>query len=149
MHYLGFHVMPDWRNMERDDTYELCLLLNMSLGKNSNHKRLGLYYLVSSFIFGISGSLLSVLMRLELYTSGNRIISPENQNFYNVLITLHGLLMIFFLVMPGLFGGFGNYFVVLFQGSSEVIFPRVNTFSLSLILSLRNVSQKLLQEYKL
>jgi heme/copper-type cytochrome/quinol oxidase subunit 1 len=39
-------------------------------------------------------------MRIELYSSGNRIISPENQNFYNVSITLHGLLMIFFLVMP-------------------------------------------------
>ena len=43
-------------------------------------------------------------MRVELYSSGNRIIAPENQNFYNVSITMHGLLMIFFLVMPGLFG---------------------------------------------
>merc|ERR1712214_258631 len=73
-------------------------------------------------------------MRIELYSSGNRIISPENQNFYNVSITLHGLLMIFFLVMPGLFGGFGNYFVVIFQGSPEVVYPRVNNFSI-LILS--------------
>merc|ERR1711862_409701 len=77
----------------------------------------------------------SVLMRIELYSSGNRIISPENQNFYNVIITLHGLLMIFFLVMPGLFGGFGNYFVPIFQGSPEVVYPRVNNFSI-LILSL-------------
>merc|ERR1712141_308153 len=71
----------------------------------------------------------------ELYSSGNRIISPENQNFYNVSITLHGLLMIFFLVMPGLFGGFGNYFLIIFQGSPEVVYPRVNNFSI-LILSL-------------
>ena len=49
-----------------------------------------------------------VLIRIELYSSGNRIISPENQNFYNISITLHGFLMIFFLVMPGLFGGIGN-----------------------------------------
>merc|ERR1719253_1420825 len=76
-----------------------------SLVKNCNHKGLGIYYLLSSFIFGISGTLVSVLMRIELYSSGNRIISPENQNFYNVSISLHGLLMIFFLVMPGLFGG--------------------------------------------
>merc|ERR1712117_333158 len=101
----------------------------LSLVKNCNHKGLGIYYLLSAFIFGISGTLVSVLIRIELYSSGNRIISPENQNFYNVSITLHGLLMIFFLVMPGLFGGFGNYFVVIFQGSPEVVYPRVNNFS--------------------
>merc|ERR1712204_67803 len=67
------------------------------------------------------------------YSSGNRIISPENQNFYNVSITLRGLLMIFFLVMPGLFGGFGNYFVVIFQGSPEVVYPRVNNFSILIL----------------
>ena len=89
----------------------------VSLVKNCNHKGLGIYYLLSAFIFGISGTLISVLIRIELYSSGNRIISPENQNFYNISITLHGFLMIFFLVMPGLFGGFGNYFVVIFQGS--------------------------------
>ena len=82
----------------------------LSLVKICNHKRLGIYYLLSAFIFGISGTLISVLIRIELYSSGNRIISPENQNFYNISITLHGFLMIFFLVMPGLFGGFGNYF---------------------------------------
>merc|ERR1712195_297295 len=64
---------------------------------------------------------------------GNRIISPENQNFYNVSITLHGLLMIFFLVMPGLFGGFGNYFAPVFQGSPEVVYPRVNNFSILIL----------------
>ena len=85
-----------------------------SLVKNCNHKGLGIYYLLSAFIFGISGTLISVLIRIELYSSGNRIISPENQNFYNISITLHGFLMIFFLVMPGLFGGFGNYFVFFF-----------------------------------
>ena len=83
----------------------------LSLLKNCNHKGLGIYYLLSAFIFGISGTLISVLIRIELYSSGNRIISPENQNFYNISITLHGFLMIFFLVMPALFGGFGNDFV--------------------------------------
>merc|ERR1719386_205317 len=102
----------------------------LSLVKNCNHKRLGIYYLFSAFIFGISGTLISVLMRIELYSSGNRIISPENQNFYNVSITLHGILMIFFLVMPALFGGFGNYFAPIFQGSPEVVYPRVNNFSI-------------------
>ena len=106
----------------------------LSLLKNCNHKGLGIYYLLSSFIFGISGTLISVLIRIELYSSGNRIISPENQNFYNINITLHGFLMIFFLVMPGLFGGFGNYFVPIFQGSPEVVYPRVNNFSILILL---------------
>merc|ERR1712007_372762 len=105
----------------------------LSLLKNCNHKRLGIYYLLSAFIFGISGTLISVLMRIELYSSGNRIISPENQNFYNVSITLHGLLMIFFLVMPGLFGGFGNYFAPIFRGSPEVVYPRVNNLSILIL----------------
>merc|ERR1712157_187933 len=104
-----------------------------SLVKNCNHKGLGIYYLLSAFIFGISGTLISVLIRIELYSSGNRIISPENQNFYNVSITLHGLLMIFFLVMPGFFGGFGNYFVPIFQGSPEVVYPRANNFSILIL----------------
>merc|ERR1712084_175583 len=105
----------------------------LSLVKNCNHKRLGIYYLLSAFIFGISGTLISVLIRIELYSSGNRIISPENQNFYNISITLHGFLMIFFLVMPGLFGGFGNYFAPIFQDSPEVVYPRVNNFSILIL----------------
>merc|ERR1712119_142018 len=109
------------------------LLTFGSLVKNCNHKRLGIYYLLSAFIFGISGTLISVLIRIELYSTGNRIISPENQNFYNISITLHGLIMIFFLVMPGLFGCFGNYFAPIFQGSPEVVYPRVNNFSILIL----------------
>merc|ERR1712099_206814 len=123
------------RRVHGDRSLNLQRIFFLSLLKNCNHKRLGIYYLLSAFIFGISGTLVSVLMRIELYSSGNRIISPENQNFYNVSITLHGLFMIFFLVMPGLFGGFGNYFVPVFLGSPEVVYPRVNNFSI-LILSL-------------
>merc|ERR1712187_797309 len=82
------------------------------------------------------------------YSSGNRIISPENQNFYNICVTLHGLLMIFFLVMPGLFGGFGNYFVPVFQGSPEVVYPRVNNLSiLILFLSYFFVILSLISEF--
>merc|ERR1711978_774080 len=120
----------------------------LSLVKNCNHKGLGIYYLLSAFIFGISGTLISILIRIELYSSGNRIISPENQNFYNVSMTLHGLLMIFFLVMPGLFGGFGKYFAPIFQGSPEVVYPRVNNFSiLVLFLSYLFVILSLISEF--
>ena len=101
--------------------------------KNCNNKRLGIYYLLSAFIFGISGILISLIIRIELYSSANRIISPENQNFYNISITLHGIIMIFFLVIPGLFGGFGNYLLPIFQGSPEVVYPRINNFSILIL----------------
>merc|ERR1739838_561906 len=116
-----------------DRSLNLQRIFFLSLLKNCNHKRLGIYYLLSAFIFGVSGTLVSVLIRIELYSSGNRIISPENQNFYNVSVTLHGLLMIFFLVMPGLFGGIGNYFVPIFQGSPEVVYPRINNLSILIL----------------
>ena len=102
----------------------------ISLIKNYNHKGLGIYYLLLVFIFNISSLIISILIRIELYSSGNRIISTENQNFYNINITLHGIIMIFFLIMPGLFGGFGNYFIFIFIGSPEVIYPRINNISL-------------------
>merc|ERR1711988_1906733 len=66
----------------------------------------------------------------------------------NISITLHGLLMIFFLVMPGLFGGFGNYFAPILQGSPEVVYPRVNNFSiLVLFLSYLLVILSLISEF--
>lgn len=98
-----------------------------------NHKILGLYYIWFSIILGVFGTLCSFLMRLELYSSGSRIIPNENLNFYNLLITLHGLIMIFFFAMPSLFGGFGNYFLPIFNGACEVAFPRINNFSLLLV----------------
>merc|ERR1712224_511702 len=61
----------------------------LSLVKNCNHKGLGIYYLLSAFIFGISGTLISVLIRIEIYSTGNEIISPENQNFYNFSYYFH------------------------------------------------------------
>lgn len=100
---------------------------------NCNHKTLGLYYLWFSLIFGIFGTVCSILIRLELYSSGLRTIAPENQNFYNLTFTLHGLMMIFFNVQPGLFGGFGNYFVPVLNAAPEVAFPRINSISLLLL----------------
>ena len=88
-----------------------CKSLVVSLSiycKSCNHKRLGCYYLLVSLYTGFQGTYISIIMRIELDSSGIRIIPSETQNIYNLSITLHGLLMIFFLVMPGLFGGFGN-----------------------------------------
>ena len=93
---------------------------------------------MSALIFGISGTLISVCLRIELYSSGYKIISSESQNFYSISVTLHGFRMIFFLIMPGLFGGFGNYFVPIFQGSPEAVYPTVNMCFI-LVLSLSSI----------
>ena len=79
---------------------------------------------------GITGSGYSVVLRLELYGTGSRVISTGNQYFYNLVYTVHGLVMIFYLVMPVLYGGIGNYMVPVYQGTSEVGFPRTNGSSL-------------------
>ena len=104
--------------------------MNSSILTAANHKELGIYYVWFAFLFSIVGTLLSVLIRLELSSSGLRVVALENQNFYNLAFTLHGAIMIFFVVMPGLFGGYGNYFLPIYLGASEVAFPRVNCVSL-------------------
>nr|AZJ51336.1 cytochrome c oxidase subunit I [Hepatozoon canis]QBH61299.1 cytochrome c oxidase subunit I [Hepatozoon canis] len=98
-----------------------------------NHKTLGLYYIWFSFLFGLFGMLCSAIMRIELYTSGTRILCSENIGIYNLIITLHGVVMIFFSVQPSLFGGFGNYFVPIMCGAPEVAFPRINSISLLIL----------------
>ena len=111
---------------------EILFLGGYTITVNCNHKILGIYYLSLSLIFGFSGTIYSYFIRCELYSSGNRIINTENQNFYNSIFTLHGLLMIFFLVMPAIYGGFGNYFIPGLVPAPEVGFPRINLFSLFL-----------------
>jgi heme/copper-type cytochrome/quinol oxidase subunit 1 len=101
--------------------------------RTCNHKKIGLYYLLAAFLFGISATILSILMRSELDTSANRIITTENMNIYNLTITLHGLLMIFFLVMPAVYGSLGNIFMPVILGASEVVYPRVNNISVIII----------------
>ena len=98
-----------------------------------NHKTLELYYTCTSPIAGIAGSIYSGVLRLELYGSGGRVISTENQYFYNLVFTLHGILMIFYLVLPVLYGGFGNYIIPVHSGTGEVGFPRANAGSLLLL----------------
>lgn len=92
-----------------------------------DHKKIGILYLVSASIFSIFGVGTSILIRLELLYPGHYVFS--NFNNYNILITSHGLLMIFFLVMPILIGAFGNLVLPLQLGTSDMAFPRLNLLS--------------------
>lgn len=120
----------------------------ISLVSTTNHKRIGLYYLLTGAYIAILGIILSIIIRVELYCPDNNIINMSNVSFYNYTITNHGLLMLLFIVMPILFGSYGNYLLVLTVGLIDIIFPRINNFGwLLLILAYVLIQFGILTEY--
>ena len=110
---------------------------------STNHKDIGILYLFVSAAVGLIAVVLTLFMRIELMEPGVQHMCMEgfrffadpgqectpNGHFWNVLITYHGVLMMFFVVIPALFGGFGNYFMPLQIGAPDMAFPRMNNLS--------------------
>jgi len=112
------------KNFYNQSTNKHTGILSWLLTKD--HKRIGLMYMVAILTFFVVGMLIGILMRLELIAPGRTIMSAQT---YNSFFTLHGVIMIFLFIIPGLPAIFGNFFLPIQIGAEDVAFPRLNLLS--------------------
>lgn len=91
-----------------------------------DHKRIGVLYMITVFSFLLVGGIFSLLMRIELFGVGETIV---NSDLYNNLMTYHGAVMIFMVIIPGIPAFLGNFILPLQIGAKDVAFPRLNLLS--------------------
>jgi len=99
---------------------------------STNHKKIGIMYIIFGLSAGFFSVLLSFIIRYVLSAPGAVNILNHYQ-FYNLIVTSHGVLMLFFVIVPISVGGFGNYFVPIMIGAPDMAFPRLNNFSFWLL----------------
>src|ERR1700730_13844389 len=97
----------------------------------TDHKRIGIMYMVTTFVFFCLGGVEALMMRLQLGAPNNTLVTPQT---YNQLFTMHGTTMIFLFVVP-MMAGLANYFVPLMIGARDMAFPRLNALSYWLLLA--------------
>ena len=91
-----------------------------------NHKRIAINYFIFSIWTALSGAALATMIRLELAYPGSPFFKGDSTRYLQT-ITAHGLIMIFFVVVPILFGGFANFLIPYHVGSKDVAYPRLNS----------------------
>jgi cytochrome c oxidase subunit 1 len=116
---LGFPTVPDDHSSHGAKTWKDYFKVN------TDHKVIGIQYLVTTFVFFIIGGLLAMLVRAELAKPGMQFV--DNQT-YNGLFSVHASLMIFLFVIPA-FAGLANFAVPLMLGAPDMAFPRLNALS--------------------
>ncbi|MFI4991517.1 MAG: cytochrome c oxidase subunit I [Solirubrobacterales bacterium] len=97
----------------------------------TDHKRIGIMYMVTTFVFFCLGGVEALMMRLQLGAPDNTLITPTQ---YNQLFTMHGTTMVFLFVVP-MMAGLANYFLPLMIGARDMAFPRLNALSYWLLLA--------------